>query len=461
MYSDSPARRQNLERGLESMLEKRSIREIPFHTDVPGFYSPIFLVAKESGGWCPILNLKAFNKFVKPLPFRMETLRTVMDCLGEAHQQRLKTSEHLRDSSMSETWAVSIDLREAYFHVPVAPEHTRFLRFAYNGRAYEFLVLPFGLSTAPRVFTRIVRVIEAFLNIQGVDMHQYLDDWLLKNQSKSLVERQRDLTLFWVTKLGFLVNEGKSQLIPTQFPAFLGSTLDLIHMLVFPSERRVVRASRLVSSLLARSPQPAKTWQKPLGHLSSLRELVHMAVTHTRHIQLMLHSQWTQVSDSPYLRIYPDHESLRDLEWWASRANLTVGRPFLRPDPAMTIVTDASMEGWGGHLGDWVDLGPVVVGLGQTPHQLARTTGSVAHSAALPASGTGHCCGCPYGQYHYSGLHQQGGWNSVSLTRRCVLQLRISRPQWVFFNGVKGQTGVIVQSDPSISINGSLLLGQR
>ena len=49
----------------------------------------------------------------------------------------------------------------------------------------------------------------------------------------------------------------------------------------------------------------------------------------------------------------------------------------------------------------------------------------------------------------------------ISPTLRCVLQLRISRPQWVFFNGVKGQTGVIVQSDPSISINGSLLLGQR
>ena len=231
------ARRQDLERGLESMLEKRAIREIPFHADIPGFYSPIFLVAKESGGWRPILNLKAFNKFVKPLSFPMETLRTVMDCLGEAHQQRLKTSEHLRDSSMSETWAVSIDLRDAYFHVPVAPEHTRFLRFAYDGRAYEFLVLPFGLSTAPRVFTRIVRTIEAFLKIQGVDMHQYLDDWLLKNQSRSLVERQRDLTLFWVTKLGFLVNEGKSQLIPTQFPAFLGSTLDLINMLVSRARR--------------------------------------------------------------------------------------------------------------------------------------------------------------------------------------------------------------------------------
>ena len=195
-------------------------------------------------------------------------------------------------------------------------------------------------------------MIEVFLKIQGVDMHQYLDDWLLKNQSRSLVECQRDLTLFWVHKLGFLVNEGKSQLIPTQFSAFLGSTLDLINMLVFPSEKRVVKVLRLASSLLARGPQPAKTWQKLLGHLSSLRELVPMAVTHTRLIQLMLHRQWMQVSDSPYIRIYPDHESVMELEWWASRANLTVGRLFLRPDPTMTIVTSA----WAKHHINWLEL---------------------------------------------------------------------------------------------------------
>ena len=59
------------------------------------------------------------------------------------------------------------------------------------------------------------------------------------------------------------------------------------------------------------------------------------------------------------------------------------------------------------------DLRSVAAGLGQAPHQLARTAGSMADSAAFSASGTGHCCGCPYGQYHYSGLHQQGGWNSI------------------------------------------------
>ena len=349
------SRRADLERGLQSMLDKQAIREIPVTPETPGFYSPIFLVAKESGGWRPILNLKAFNKFVVPPSFQMETLRTVMDCLGEAAQQRQNTSEHLRDLSLSEKWAISIDLRDAYFNVAVVPEHTRYLRFAYNGRAFEFLVLPFGLSTAPRVFTRIVRVIEAFLKVQGVDMNQYLDDWLMKSQSKSLVERHRDLTLFWVNKLGFLVNEGKSQLTPTQAPAFLGSTLYLLNMLVFPSERRILRATRLAASLLARTAQPAKTWQRFLGHLSSLRELVPMAVVHTRPIQLMLHDQWTQVLDSPYVCIHPNEATLA--EWWTSQANLRVGRPFLHQDPTMSIVTDASKEGLGGHLGNWVVSG--------------------------------------------------------------------------------------------------------
>ena len=114
------------------MLDKQAIKEIPVSPETPRFYSPIFLVAKESGSWRLILNLKAFNKFVVPPSFRMETLRTVMDCLGEAAQQRQNTSEHLRDLSLSITWAISIDLRDAYFHVAVAPEHTRYLPFAYN-----------------------------------------------------------------------------------------------------------------------------------------------------------------------------------------------------------------------------------------------------------------------------------------------------------------------------------------
>ena len=50
-----------------------------------------------------------------------------------------------------------------------------------------------------------------------------------------------------------------------------------------------------------------------------------------------------------------------------------------------------------GRLGD---LGPVVEGMGQTPHQLARAPGSMVDLATFPASAAGHCCGCPFRQLH-------------------------------------------------------------
>ncbi len=50
----------------------------------------------------------------------------------------------------------SLDLKDAYFHIQIAPHHRRFLRFAFKGVAYQYTVLPFGLSLAPRTFTKCI-----------------------------------------------------------------------------------------------------------------------------------------------------------------------------------------------------------------------------------------------------------------------------------------------------------------
>ena len=93
---------------LEKVLEKRAIVNIPLSTDIPGFYSPIFRVAKDSGGCHPILNLKAMNHYVLMSHFHMKTLQTVMYYIGEAAQHQRIASEHLRDYETSETWAVDL-----------------------------------------------------------------------------------------------------------------------------------------------------------------------------------------------------------------------------------------------------------------------------------------------------------------------------------------------------------------
>ncbi|XP_062279213.1 uncharacterized protein LOC133984014 [Scomber scombrus] len=103
-----------------------------------GFHSTYFLVKKKDGGLRPILDLRGLNRFLKALRFHM-----------------LSTSEVLRTVARGE-WFTSIDLKDEYFHVHIAPHHRQFLRFAFQGRHFQFRVLPFGLSLSPLVFTRCV-----------------------------------------------------------------------------------------------------------------------------------------------------------------------------------------------------------------------------------------------------------------------------------------------------------------
>ena len=51
----------------------------------------------------------------------------------------------------------SIDLKDAYFTVLIAPKNRKYLRFFWQGKSYQFCCLPFGLSPAPRIFTKIMK----------------------------------------------------------------------------------------------------------------------------------------------------------------------------------------------------------------------------------------------------------------------------------------------------------------
>ena len=60
---------------------------------------------------------------------------------------------------------MTIDLKDAYYQIPIWPGHWRFLRFAFEGRIFEFQVLPFGPSLAPsdlyQLHVRSPRTLEA------------------------------------------------------------------------------------------------------------------------------------------------------------------------------------------------------------------------------------------------------------------------------------------------------------
>ncbi len=187
-------------------------RARPSSRDEVRFYSPYFIVPKKDGGLRPILDLRVLNRALHKLPFRMLTQRRIFQCVRPFD------------------WFAAIDLKDAYFHVSILPRHRPFLRFAFEGRAYQYKALPFGLSLSPRVFTKVVEAALVPLREAGIRILNYLDDWLIMAQSRALLCEHRDMVLSHLSRLGLQVNREKSKLSPTQRISFLGMELDSVNL---------------------------------------------------------------------------------------------------------------------------------------------------------------------------------------------------------------------------------------
>ena len=248
-------------------------------------------------------------------------------------------------------YATSIDLKDAYFHVGVHVRDTKYLRFVVGDRVFEFQVLPFGLSTSPRVFTRVVRALVAYLRKRGLKMFAYLDDWLLSNRDRQLLIRQTALAVSETEGAGFIINREKSELTPSLRPVFLGALLDMTAGLVRPSMPRLETLELYVWDLLNRGAAPALFWLQMLGRMASCKGLVPFSMLNMRLIQICLQSQWNRSLPMSVEVTFPD-ALVPHLRWWTDRNNTLCGVPFHPMPPSVILTTDASDEGWGGHIDD-------------------------------------------------------------------------------------------------------------
>ena len=92
-----------------TLLAKGAIEPVPPADMKSGFYSPYFIVPKKTGGLRPILDLRALNRALHRLPFKMLTPKRIFECIRPMH------------------WFAAIDLKDAYFHVSILPRHRPFL----------------------------------------------------------------------------------------------------------------------------------------------------------------------------------------------------------------------------------------------------------------------------------------------------------------------------------------------
>ena len=164
-----------IDKEIVDLLKKGAI-EVCSHT--PGeFISNIFTVPKKSGGNRPAVDMRALNKFVEYIPFRMEDISLLKSVLRQGD------------------FMTKRDLRDAYLTVPVNKRSRIYLRFIWRGALYQFTCLPFGLSSSGRIFTKVMKPVIAFLRAMGIRLIIFLDDIIIMANSHELTMQHTDLVI--------------------------------------------------------------------------------------------------------------------------------------------------------------------------------------------------------------------------------------------------------------------------
>ena len=137
----------------------------------------------------------------------------------------------------------SVDLKDAYYSIPVARCHRKYLRFVWKGHLLQFTCLPNGLSEAPRKFTKIMKPPFSNLRKTGHENTAYLDDsWLMATNFGSCQNNAKD-TVNLLDSLGFTIHPEKSCLHPTCILIYLGFILNsiLIRVSLTPEKAETIR----------------------------------------------------------------------------------------------------------------------------------------------------------------------------------------------------------------------------
>ncbi|KAE8617332.1 hypothetical protein XENTR_v10009038 [Xenopus tropicalis] len=239
----------------------------------------------------------------------------------------------------------SLDIKDAYLHVPIFPPHQRFLHFALQNFHYQFTAIPFGLTSAPAFLPKSWRRPQQCSGNTGISITPYLDDLLIK--APSLAEAQQSLQSSMATlqDLGWCINLTKSSLIPNQSMVFLRMQFDTQTQRVSLPYTKALHLQSLVRSLLSKPRHTVGFCMRVLGVMVSTIEAVPFAQYHLRELQWNILSAWKQKSLHQEIRL--THQAR--VSWWLRSDRLLTGKP-LGENSWRLLTTDASLSGWGAVL---------------------------------------------------------------------------------------------------------------
>ena len=290
--------------------------------------SPLFHVPKDKDKIRPIIDLSFMNKFVVSPKFKMEhlpiTLRGVQ----------------------TPSWGAKIDIQDAFLSVWISVFFQRYFAFWFDGRMYMFKRMPFGLTTAPWIFTRLMRVVKGFLRRKGVKINSFIDDFITWSHSLERASLHLDWTLRLLRWLGFSINIKKTSVSPTQSLQYLGVDLDFKSLTMCLPKDKIARLLSLVASTSKKSTICRADLEVLVGLVTFSYSVIPIGRMYVSPLLV-----WMNTHTNPSFRFkqVPVTSVLRELlRPFCRKGFLSQNISFKMLIPDLVVMTDASNFGWSG-----------------------------------------------------------------------------------------------------------------
>ena len=186
----------------------------------------------------------------------------------------------------------SFDLKSGYHHVDIFPPHQTYLGFSwvFNGvtKYFCFTVLPFGLTSAPYIFTKLLRPLVKFWRFNGIKIVVYIDDGCGAARPLEVATAQSQTVRYSLRDAGFVVNTTQSIWAPVHSLIWLGLEWDLALGQFRIALKRINRFLAVVDQVLCSAPYvTARECAVITGHISSMSPVVgNLARLKTRQLNL-------------------------------------------------------------------------------------------------------------------------------------------------------------------------------
>ena len=167
-----------------------------------------------------------------------------------------------------------IDLRDAYFTIPVHQKYRKYLRFKWEGTMYQFICLCFGLGPAPLIFTKLMKLPISLLWRLNIRLIIYLGDMLIMARSVQELIFHRDTVIYLLQNLGFVLNFKKSVLEPSQKIEFLGMFLDSMKMEITLPQEKLVKLTPQCKQVAECKEITIMDLTKLIGKLGSIAQAI-------------------------------------------------------------------------------------------------------------------------------------------------------------------------------------------